>query len=59
MMLIIRQHRKTPMLPVSCISALLCALLVWPFATPLNIVAIDLLKLFLLAQLSLAWASYC
>ena len=34
MMLIIRQHHETPMLPAACLSALLCPLLVWPFAAP-------------------------
>jgi drug/metabolite transporter (DMT)-like permease len=47
MMLIIRQHHETPMLPAACLSALLCALLVWPFAAPLDVSTIDLLKLFL------------
>jgi drug/metabolite transporter (DMT)-like permease len=47
MMLIIRQHHETPMLPAACLSALLCPLLVWPFAAPLDVAAIDLLKLFL------------
>lgn len=47
MMLIIRQYHETPMLPAACISALLCPLLVWPFASPLDIGTIDLLKLFL------------
>jgi len=32
MMVIIRRHRDTPMLPAACLSALLCPLLVWPFA---------------------------
>jgi drug/metabolite transporter (DMT)-like permease len=47
MMLIIRQHHETPILPAACLSALLCPLLVWPFAAPLDVAAIDLLKLFL------------
>jgi drug/metabolite transporter (DMT)-like permease len=47
MMLIIRQHHETPVLPAACLSALLCPLLVWPFAAPLDVAAIDLLKLFL------------
>jgi drug/metabolite transporter (DMT)-like permease len=47
MMLIIRQHHETPMLPAACISALLCPLLVWPFSTPLDVGTIDMLKLFL------------
>ena len=35
------------MLPAACLSALLCPLLVWPFAAPLDVRTIDLLKLFL------------
>ena len=34
MMLIIRRHRATPMLPAASLSALLCPLLVWPVAHP-------------------------
>jgi drug/metabolite transporter (DMT)-like permease len=47
MMLIIRQQHETPMLPAACLSALLCPLVVWPFAAPLEIGTTDLLKLFL------------
>ncbi|HME24254.1 MAG TPA: DMT family transporter [Acetobacteraceae bacterium] len=47
MMLIIRHHHETPMLPAACLSALLCPLLVWPFGSPFDVSAIDLLKLFL------------
>lgn len=47
MMLIIRRHHETPMLPAACISALLCPLLVWPFAMPLAVSSPDVLKLFL------------
>jgi drug/metabolite transporter (DMT)-like permease len=47
MMLIIRQQHETPMLPAACLSALLCPLVVWPFAAPFDITATDLLKLFL------------
>ncbi len=35
MMLIIRQQQQTSMLPAACLSALLCPLLVWPYAAPL------------------------
>jgi hypothetical protein len=35
------------MLPAACLSALLCPLLVWPFAAPLDVSTIDLRKLFL------------
>jgi drug/metabolite transporter (DMT)-like permease len=38
-------HRQC--VPAACLSALLCPLLVWPFATPLDVSTIDLLKLFL------------
>src|SRR5215472_9619180 len=47
MMLIIRQHHDTPMLPAACLSALPCPLLVWPFASPFDVSTTDLLKLFL------------
>ena len=47
MMLIIRQYHETPMLPAACLSALLCPLLVWPFATPLEVAAGDMANLFL------------
>ena len=33
------------MLPAACLSALLCPLLVWPFAAPLDVRTHDLLKL--------------
>jgi drug/metabolite transporter (DMT)-like permease len=47
MMLIIRRQHKTPMLPAACLSALLCPLVVWPFAASLEIGKTDLVKLFL------------
>lgn len=34
MMLIVRRHRATPMLPAACLSAFLCSALVWPVARP-------------------------
>jgi drug/metabolite transporter (DMT)-like permease len=34
MMLIIRRHRDTPMMPAACLSAFLCPLFVWPAAHP-------------------------
>jgi len=34
MMIIIRKHRETPMLPAACLSAFLSALVVWPAAHP-------------------------
>jgi drug/metabolite transporter (DMT)-like permease len=47
MMLIIRQHHATPMLPAACLSALLCPLIVWPFAAPFDVSMPDMLTLFL------------
>jgi drug/metabolite transporter (DMT)-like permease len=47
MMLIIRRQHETPMLPAACLSALLCPLVVWPFAAPLEIGTTGLLKLVL------------
>jgi drug/metabolite transporter (DMT)-like permease len=47
MMLIMRRHRETPMLPAACLSALLCPLLMWPFTSPLSVGAEDMVKLFL------------
>jgi hypothetical protein len=40
MMLIIHQHHETPMLPAACLSALLCPLLMWPFAAPFEVATI-------------------
>ncbi len=34
MMIIIRKHRETPMLPAACLSAFLSSLVVWPLASP-------------------------
>lgn len=47
MMLIIRHYHATPMLPAACLSALLCPLLVWPFATPFAIGLGDMVELVL------------
>jgi drug/metabolite transporter (DMT)-like permease len=47
MMLIIREQHATPMLPAACLSALLCPLLVWPLAAPLDVTAADMANLFL------------
>jgi len=47
MMLILRQHRQTSMLPAACLSAVLCPLLVWPFTSPLTIGAHDMFNLLL------------
>jgi drug/metabolite transporter (DMT)-like permease len=45
MMLIIRQYHSTPMLPAAGLSALLCPLLVWPFATPFAVGPGDMAEL--------------
>jgi drug/metabolite transporter (DMT)-like permease len=34
MMVVIRRHRAVSMLPAACLSAFLCALVVWPWADP-------------------------
>jgi drug/metabolite transporter (DMT)-like permease len=47
MMLIIRQHHETPMLPAACLSALICPIVLWSFASPLDAGTMDLLKLLL------------
>jgi drug/metabolite transporter (DMT)-like permease len=47
MMLIIRRHQQTSMLPAACLSALLCPLAVWPFASPLAVDMGDMADLFL------------
>ena len=39
MMLIIRDQRDTSMVPAACLSALLCPLVVWPFAAPFEVAA--------------------
>jgi drug/metabolite transporter (DMT)-like permease len=51
MMLIIREQQQTSMLPAAWLSALLCPLLVWPFATPLSVGAADLLQLSLFGSI--------
>jgi drug/metabolite transporter (DMT)-like permease len=45
MMLIIRHYHATPMLPAACLSALLCPLLVWPFASPFAVGPGDMAEL--------------
>jgi len=47
MVLIIRRHHAISMLPAACLSALICPLIVWPFATPFAIGSGDLVYLFL------------
>src|SRR4029077_16602063 len=46
-MLTTREKQQPGMLPAACLSALLCPLVVWPFAAPLAIGIEDMLKLFL------------
>jgi hypothetical protein len=60
MMLIIRRHRQTSMLPAVCLSAALCPLLVWPFAAPFSVGGRDLLALILFGtnQFGLGWCSW-
>ena len=45
MMIIIRRHRDTPMLPAACLSAFLCPLVVAPIARPAAVDPMDLLNL--------------
>ena len=45
MMLIIRHYHATSMLPAACLSALLCPLLVWPYATPFAVGPGDMAEL--------------
>jgi drug/metabolite transporter (DMT)-like permease len=47
MMLIIREYHETPMLPAACLSAFLCALPVWPVASPFDVATGDMVNLFL------------
>jgi drug/metabolite transporter (DMT)-like permease len=55
MMLVLRRWRETPMLPAACLSALLCPLLVWPFASPFAVTGSEMaeLSLFGTAQFGL------
>lgn len=41
MMVIVRQHRGTSMLPASCLSAFTCAAAVWPLAHPMDVSAAE------------------
>src|SRR4029077_8285774 len=36
MMVVIRRYRAVSMLPAACLSAFLCALVVWPWANPMS-----------------------
>lgn len=47
MMLLIRRHRETPMMPAACLSALLCPLFVWPLAHPAAATGTNMLYLVL------------
>ena len=47
MMVIVRAHRDTPMLPAASLSAFLCAVLVLPVAAPLRVSGNDMVLLFL------------
>jgi drug/metabolite transporter (DMT)-like permease len=47
MMLIIRRHEHTPMLPAACLSALLCPLVLWPFCHPFDLAPGEMVNLFL------------
>jgi hypothetical protein len=47
LLIIIRRQHETPMLTAASLSALLCPLVVWPFAQPFDITTTDLLKLLL------------
>lgn len=46
-LLIIRRHHEIGMLPATCLSALLCPLLVWPLGAPFSVGIDDMMKLFL------------
>jgi len=45
--LFIRRQQHTPMLPATCLSALLCPVLVWPFTSPLAAGVADMFNLLL------------
>jgi drug/metabolite transporter (DMT)-like permease len=45
MMLVLRRHHATPMLPAACLSALLCPLVVWPVSTPFAVGTDDMVRL--------------
>jgi drug/metabolite transporter (DMT)-like permease len=46
-MIVIRKHRETPMLPAACLSAFLSALVVWPLAQPGSVRPTDMAYLVL------------
>jgi drug/metabolite transporter (DMT)-like permease len=41
MMVVMRHHRDVCMLPAAALSAFLCALVVWPWASPATVTAVD------------------
>ena len=41
MMVVMRHHRDVCMLPAAALSAFLCALVVWPWASPAAVTAVD------------------
>lgn len=51
MMVVIRRHRATCMLPAAALSAFLCALLVWPWAEPMSVAKGDFVNLALFGTL--------
>lgn len=51
MMVVIRRHRATCMLPAAALSAFLCALLVWPWAAPMSVAKGDFVNLALFGTL--------
>lgn len=59
MMLIIRQRHETPMLPAACLSALLCPLLVWPFASPFEVTGREMVDLFLFGTIQFGLGLVC
>jgi drug/metabolite transporter (DMT)-like permease len=56
-MVVLRRHREVPMVPATCLSAGLTALVAWPAASPLSVTAADLawLALFGAGQMSLGF----
>jgi drug/metabolite transporter (DMT)-like permease len=59
MMVVMRHHRAVCMLPAAALSAFLCARVVWPWASPGAVSAVDFGWLVLFARRSSAWGSFC
>ncbi|MEJ0018399.1 MAG: DMT family transporter [Acetobacteraceae bacterium] len=59
MLLILRRHEATPMLPAACLSAALCPLVAWPFAAPFAVAPRTWLISSCSAQRSSAWGWCC